>query len=150
MGGPVRHRPKSALLASLWAEHRAAILYDLKSRLNIEWHPLDWTTWAKDQQARSNIGYWAMWQYAAEILRDKSSHSYAALAGWSYVPSPTERAIWTLMPKREGKEDYLPWTDPKQDILRPVPTPAIHDAAWKKRRRHFKEIWGEQITPDEQ
>lgn len=77
-GGP--YRPKSLILISLWIDHRAALQYD--------WHrawggPLDLKT----------LSLHEAWPMCREILKDRSSHSWAALAGWSFIPDPADKYI---------------------------------------------------------
>lgn len=108
-----------------------------------------WADWARNNTARGNIPYWRLWPLVRELLREHDSHSYAALAGWSYVPSEVERAVWTLIPKKDGYERYEPWTDPKNDIMRPDPQSIAHDEAWEERRRHWQQVWGESPEEDE-
>ncbi|MDF2045153.1 hypothetical protein P2P98_03185 [Microbacterium sp. Kw_RZR3] len=36
------------------------------------------------------------WDFVAEILRDPSSHTVAAVQGHKYVPSPAEIAAWDI------------------------------------------------------
>lgn len=85
-----------------------------------------------------------------ELLREHDSHVYTALAGYTYVPSEIERAVWSITPKKKGYENYIPWTDARNDLMRPDPRPVIHDEEWKRRRRHFKQQWGEPLSTDEQ
>ena len=81
-GGP--YRPKSLILISLWIDHRAALQYD--------WHqawggPLDLKT----------LSLHEAWPMCREILKDRSSHSFAALAGWSFIPDPADKYILSLI-----------------------------------------------------
>ncbi|AKV55077.1 hypothetical protein BACT_0488 [Bifidobacterium actinocoloniiforme DSM 22766] len=55
-----------------------------------------------------------------EILRDHTSSSYAALSGWSYIPTGAEIALWDQM-ELEGRlkrKGYRPWTDQRADPFR--------------------------------
>lgn len=48
------------------------------------------------------------WELTHEILRDHTSHSYAALAGWSWIPTGTEIAMWDRM-ELEGRVKHKGW-----------------------------------------
>ena len=117
----------------------------------MQWRPLTWDRWARDLNARSNIVFWRMWRQVREILNDRSSHSFAALAGWAYAPSREEMVQWDVM-AADGKlkdKTYRPWTDKRNDLFREDPRRVVHDETWKRNRRHFKEIWGEELTEEE-
>lgn len=54
-----------------------------------------------------------------EILKNRSSHSYAALAGWHYIPTGAEHAMWDML-AAEGRlkhPQWRPWTSRATDIL---------------------------------
>jgi hypothetical protein len=44
-------------------------------------------------------------------------HSYAALAGWSYIPAPEEVAMWDQAEadKRLRRKGWRPWMDPRNN-----------------------------------
>lgn len=118
----------------------------------MQWRPLTWDRWASDLNARSNIVFWRMWRQVREILNDRSSHSFAALAGWTYAPSREEMVQWDVM-AADGKlkdKTYRPWTDKRNNLFREGPRQVVRDETWKRNRRHFKEIWGEELTEEEQ
>ena len=55
-----------------------------------------------------------------ELLRDHSSHLYASLAGWAYIPSGAEIAKWDQL-ELEGRlkrKGWRPWLEPKTDMAR--------------------------------
>lgn len=64
------------------------------------------------------------WRLTREILRDHTSNSFAALAGWSYTPTGAEIALWDQM-ELEGRlkrKGYRPWTDHRTNWLDPPQT----------------------------
>lgn len=83
MGGRVRHRPKILTLLHLWYTRRAALQYD--------WH----AAWGRFWNPKTLPAY-AAWPMLQEILMDHSSHSFAALAGWSHIPDTADRIIHAL------------------------------------------------------
>ncbi|PJM72332.1 hypothetical protein CS006_10365 [Bifidobacterium primatium] len=66
------------------------------------------------------MGYQLAWELTRELLRDHTSASYAALAGWAYTPTGAETAMWDRL-ELEGllkKRGYRPWKDRRNDTLR--------------------------------
>lgn len=66
-----------------------------------------------------NIGFGTAWRFTREILRNHTSSSYAALAGWSYIPTGAEIALWDQM-ELEGRlkhKGYRPWTDARNNLF---------------------------------
>lgn len=83
MGAGRQDRPKSLILITLWQDHRAALQYDWMQ----VWHqPLDLKT------TPLNIA----WPMCREILKNRRSHSFAALAGWAYVPDDTDKLVQSI------------------------------------------------------
>ncbi|KFI92433.1 hypothetical protein BISA_0833 [Bifidobacterium saguini DSM 23967] len=71
---------------------------------------------------KANISLGKAWRLTREILKDHRSHSYAALAGWSYIPSDGEIALWDRM-ELEGRlkrRGWRPWADRHNDPFAPV------------------------------
>ncbi|WP_204314903.1 hypothetical protein, partial [Bifidobacterium aerophilum] len=70
MGRRVQDRPKILTLLHLWYTARPALQYDWIACWGGPWDP-------RTMPAR------AAWPMLREILMDRSSHSFAALAGWA-------------------------------------------------------------------
>lgn len=65
------------------------------------------------------MAYGRAWGLTREILRDRTSNSFAALAGWYYIPTGAEIALWDQM-ELEGRlkrKGYRPWADSRSDFL---------------------------------
>lgn len=126
MGGGKRHRPKSTLLTYLWWDKRDALDYDWLTRFGTVYRPLRWSEWEKQREnpshsRRPTIGIMTAWGLTREILRDKTSHSFHALAKSAYVPTAEEMTAWDMLAaeKKLKQRSYRPWTDSKNDYLRP-------------------------------
>lgn len=79
------------------------------------------------------------WRLTREILRDHTSNSFAALAGWSYTPTGAEIALWDQM-ELEGRlkrKGYRPWTDHRTNWFDPPKqeTAKARQARLERRRR---------------
>lgn len=109
MGELGRHQPKSLILIALWQDHRAALQYDW---IRAWRQPLDLT--------RTSVH--EAWPMLREILKDHSSHSYAALAGWSYVPDQTELLIHALNQGQAKHRRITPEWEKPDTILGPDST----------------------------
>lgn len=56
-----------------------------------------------------------------EILKSHRSHSWAALSGWSYIPTDAEIALWDRF-EFEGRltrKGWRPWEDKRFDPFSP-------------------------------
>ncbi|KAA8828319.1 hypothetical protein [Bifidobacterium tissieri] len=80
MGRGQPHRPKSLTLIHLWLEHRAALQYDWMR------------AWGQPLDLRA-MPLYAAWPMLEQILMDHTSHSWAALAGWEWIPDPADKYI---------------------------------------------------------
>ncbi|OXN01659.1 hypothetical protein [Bifidobacterium vansinderenii] len=80
MGAGLEGRPKSLIVLHLWLEHRAALQYDWIRAWGC---PLDLKA----------MPLYAAWPMLWQILMDHSSHSYAALAGYAWIPDPADKYI---------------------------------------------------------
>lgn len=118
MGAGRQDRPKSLILITLWQDHRAALQYDWMQ----VWHqPLDPKT------TPLNIA----WPMCREILKDRRSHSFAALAGWAYVPDDTDKLVQSIN-QGQSKLNLTPdWAKP--DTLLSEPTPPKHQHDHRRR-----------------
>ena len=86
-----------------------------------------------------NLDYESAWALTREILRDHTSNSFAALAGWSYTPTGAEIALWDQM-ELEGRlkrKGYRPWADRRTDMFRRANTEthADYEARMARRKR---------------
>lgn len=61
-----------------------------------------------------------VWGLLCELLRERESHCFARLAGYSYVPSSAERVYWDglELSGKLKKKGYRPYTDKRSDLLR--------------------------------
>lgn len=75
-----------------------------------------------------------------EILHDHTSHSYAALAGWSYIPTGAEIAQWDQyeLEGRLKRKGWRPWTDKTADPFRTESLKA--DTSQKEREKQRERI----------
>lgn len=96
MGQHVGSGPKSLILLHLWQEHRAALQYDWMRAWGC---PLDLTL----------MPLHAAWPMLREILRDRTSHSFAALAGWSFIPDPADKWIHAANQSQSRLRRKPPW-----------------------------------------
>lgn len=58
------------------------------------------------QGKHSSMSWLLMWQMVREILKNHRSHSYAALAGYSYIPTDADIILWALA---DNKDKRPPW-----------------------------------------
>lgn len=88
------------------------------------------------------MGFGKAWGLTREILRDRTSNSFAALAGWSYIPTGAEIALWDQM-ELEGRlkrKGYRPWADSRSDFLEsPNPETGEQRRERLKRRDRLKD-----------
>lgn len=81
------------------------------------YRPLTLTEWLRSdgKPTRRAIGWGRAWALTREILKNHYSHSYASLAGWSYIPAPEEVAMWDQAEadKRLKRRGWRPWLDPR-------------------------------------
>lgn len=105
MGG---HRPKSLTLIILWDDHRAALQYDWLHA----WHtPLDLT----------QTPLFEAWPMLKEILKNRSSHCWAALAGWSYIPDPADKLIHAINQSNVKNRRLTPQWEKPDPLTTPKP-----------------------------
>ena len=112
MGRRIRTGPKSACLAQLWNRHRAELAYDWIRAYGRIYRPVRFDEWLEGQRPRTDWGL--AWELTREILKDRTSHSWAALNGMTYAPGDAEQAAWLQVPPRKR-----PWSDHVNDPLRP-------------------------------
>lgn len=81
----------------------------------------------------------------AEILKNRQSHSYAALAGWHYIPTGAEIAMWDGLEAdgRLAHPRWRPWASRTQDILR---DPQADRQKHEQAVRNIQQVYG--ITTD--
>lgn len=84
------------------------------------WQPLTVDQYERDPKAHSNMPLGDAWMLVQEMIRDRTSHCYMALAGWYYAPTGAELAYWDGMAaeKRLKRATWRPWTDRASDPLR--------------------------------
>lgn len=74
-------RPKIALTATaLYHHHRDALEYDFRARFGFGVERID----------RQELTWRQMSALVAGLMSDHSSHTFASVMGWSYVPTPAE------------------------------------------------------------
>lgn len=79
-----------------------------------------WLDAPPGSKPRASMSLGRAWMLTREILKDHTSNSFASLAGWAYVPTGAEIALWDMM-ELEGRlkrKGYRPWADPRNDFLR--------------------------------
>lgn len=102
MGRVGGHRPKSLTLIWLWNEHRAALQYDWMRA----WHGiLDLT----------RMPLYAAWPMLREILKDHTTHSFALLADWSWIPTDADMILYALSQTGKKQTTPPPWADTTAD-----------------------------------
>ncbi len=115
--------PKSFTSLILHQQHHSALTADWLTRYRRVWKPCHLNAWLDAPAGRKpsgNLDYESAWALTREILRDHTSNSFAALAGWSYTPTGAEIALWDQM-ELEGRlkrKGYRPMGRPEN---RPVP-----------------------------
>ena len=132
-----------------WAEgsgldqqHHSALTADWLTRYRRVWKPCHLDVWLDAPTGRKpsgNLDYESAWALTREILRDHTSNSFAALAGWSYTPTGAEIALWDQM-ELEGRlkrKGYRPWADRRTDMFRrpATETHADYEARMARRKR---------------
>lgn len=81
VGGSYGVQPKSSLTAvAVYVNHRAALEYDFRSRFGFGVSSID----------DESLGWQEITALIDGLIDDHTSHTFAACAGWSYVPSPAE------------------------------------------------------------
>ncbi|MFT8639019.1 hypothetical protein [Bifidobacterium sp.] len=106
MGNRKRHRPKSIALPYLLTFHKPALTYDWLTRIGTVYRPLTWEEW-QDGTPRQTIPFGIAWQLTAEILKDHTSHTHAALNDWSYLPTTADEIAWAFSDHPKGAKP--PW-----------------------------------------
>ncbi|NEG90608.1 hypothetical protein [Bifidobacterium aerophilum] len=118
MGRSVPHRPKILTLLHLWYANRPALQYDWIACWGGPWDP-------RITPAR------AAWPMLREILMDRSSHSFAALAGWAYIPDPADKYIHAVNQGASKLRRRPDWQ--RRDIGRDSPHPRAKDERLRSR-----------------
>ena len=77
------------------------------------------------------------WELTRELLRDHTSHSFAALAGWAYAPTGAEIALWDRyeLEGRLRRPGWRPWLERRNDPLRPAEPETARRERLARRRR---------------
>lgn len=72
-----------------------------------------------------------------EILRDHTSHSWAALNKWAYIPTAVELAMWDKFELENSlkRKHWRPWTDPRNNSFKPQPVETSSEHAQRMARR---------------
>lgn len=142
MGGRQRYRPKSIYLLILQQDHRAALTADWLARYNRTWQPITYDTWLdapKSHKPVSNIAYGTAWALTRELLRDRTSNSYAALVGYAYIPTGAETALWDQyeLEGRLKQKGFRPWLSKHNDPFSEPKTESreTHERRVEQRRR---------------
>lgn len=131
MGEAKRIGPKSLILVSLYTEHREA--------LEADWLAVWGEPWIPATETRpGNYGLAQAWRMTRIILNRHDSNTWAALAGWWYIPSPQEQAFWDEAAAENRiaghSQEWRPWSDSTGDPFKPVrDLTAIHAAKEKTR-----------------
>lgn len=131
-------RPKSAVLAvTIYVHHRPALEYDLLTRAGF----------GVDRIDREEIPWSQMVALIDGLMNDHTSHTFASVAGWAYVPSPEEVAFYNDVDVRlamnRGKNQPMPqpvkrpWEQGKAKSVLPR-----NDAETRTRRQLLNERLG--------
>lgn len=142
LGRRIGPRPKIVYLLILHQQHHSALTADWLTRYRRVWKPCHLDVWLDAPTGRKpsgNLDYESAWALTREILRDHTSNSFAALAGWSYTPTGAEIALWDQM-ELEGRlkrKGYRPWADRRTDMFRrpATETHADYEARMARRKR---------------
>lgn len=117
MGVPEWNGPKSLILVELWRHHREALEADWLNVWGEPWIPATATR-------PGNYGLAQAWRMTRTILMRHDSYSWAALAGWWYVPSPPEDIAWAQAAAEDRisghSDDWRPWSDSTGDPFKPT------------------------------
>lgn len=116
-----RVRPKSAVNALVvYYHHRKALEYDFRARFAFGVERLD----------REELNYSETVALVDGLLDDPTSHTFASVAGYSYVPSAEEVFFWNRLDAERsmnrGKNQPVPqrlarpWEKPKEKTPMPV------------------------------
>ncbi|MDK6350059.1 hypothetical protein [Bifidobacterium scardovii] len=141
LGRTIRTGPKSAYLIVLWQNHREALESDWLNRYHTIWRPIRLDAWLdapNGHKPRASLSLGKAWKLTRQILRDHTSDSYAALAGWSYTPTGEELAMWDRL-ELEGRlkrRGWRPWTDKRADQFGATRQQSPAERAQRMRRRH--------------
>lgn len=125
LGRIIRPRPKSVYLSALHANHREALDADWLATYHTTWKPVtlaEWLNAPADRKPKANYGIGQAWRLTRQILRNHTSHCFAALAGWTYTPTGAEIAMWDMfeLEGRLQREGWRPWTDRHADPFAPT------------------------------
>ena len=115
MGRLQGHRPKSLTLLWLWQNHRATLQYDW---LNA-WHSL------YDPQ---QLPLYAAWPMLQEILKDHTSHTFALLSQWEWIPLNSDVILHALAQANTKKQLKTPWATTGGNQPEPKPKPRDEQA----------------------
>ena len=120
MVGAVRSRPKSIVLCYFLEDRgaRNAFDFDCLSRFGHVFRFPKMREYA--QGKRADCSWMFVWGLLCELLRERESHCFAVLAGYSYVPSSAERVYWDglELSGKLKKKGYRPYSDKRSDLLR--------------------------------
>lgn len=91
-------------------EHPAALYADWHTTYGMRLHAYTMQDWRND--AHSDMSNLLMWHMTREILKNHHSHSFAAIAGYSWIPTDADVISWAL--SAHTQTDMPPWcsTDP--------------------------------------
>lgn len=120
MVGAVRSRPKSIVLCYFLEDREArnAFDFDCLSRFGRVFRFPKMREYA--QGKRSDCSWTFVWGLLCELLKERDSHCFAILAGYSYVPTGAERVYWDglELSGKLKKKGYRPYADKRSDLLR--------------------------------
>ena len=142
MGAPVERdhgvRPKRGLtVTAVYALHRDALEYDFRARFGFGVEKID----------REELSWQETVALIGGLIDDHTSHTFASVTGWAYVPSPEEVAFYDDLDVRiamnRGKHQPMP-----QPVKRPWEQAKVrevlprNDAETVKRRHALNERLG--------
>lgn len=86
-------------------EHQVALYTDWHATYGIRLHTYSMQDWRDGEHScMSNL---LMWQMTREILKNHQSHSFAAIAGYSWIPTDADLIAWALSDHKQT--DAPPW-----------------------------------------
>lgn len=125
----------------MYVHHRPALEYDFNARFGFGVERID----------REELSWQAVTALIDGLIDDHTSHTFASVAGWSYVPSPQEVAFYdeldVKLAMNRGKNQPMP-----QRVKRPWETPRVNqvtprsDAESRDRRARLNERLGISTT----
>lgn len=124
MGHIRQHGPKRLTLIWFWHNHRATLQYDWLAA----WHCL------YDPDA---LPLHVAWPMLEEILKNRSSHCFATLAEWTWIPDAADRILYAFSHKPTGPARNPEWQQTANG-MRHTMNPRPHDM--KARRELNKRL----------